>query len=83
MTLGSLDGTRTRPEIPAPSALAHSICAVSRDVDVCSRSTYTASYPHAAAIAGTSGVRAWSSARHNTSVSARKASRSAVVIGSR
>ncbi|OBB00832.1 hypothetical protein A5662_14355 [Mycobacteriaceae bacterium 1482268.1] len=39
MRLGSCDGTRTSPEIPAPAALAQSIAAVSSEVDVCSRST--------------------------------------------
>src|SRR4051812_43857857 len=53
--------------MPAPIAAEHSSAVVSNDIAVCSRSTYTASYPAAAASHGTSAERAWVSAMHSTS----------------
>ena len=72
---GSCAGTRTSGVIPAPIAAEHSNEVVSSDVAVCSRSTYTASNPAAAAIVGMSAVRAWVSAMHNTSCPASSRSR--------
>ena len=53
--------------MPAPIAAEHSSAVVSSDVAVCSRSTYTASNPAAAAIIGMSAVRACVSAMQSTS----------------
>ena len=53
--------------MPAPIAAEHSSDVVSNEVAVCSRSTYTASYPAAAASHGMSAVRAWVRAMQSTS----------------
>ena len=60
-------GTRTSGVMPAPIAAEHSSDVVSSEVAVCSRSTYTASYPAAAASHGMSAVRAWVRAMQSTS----------------
>ena len=71
----SCEGTRTSGVIPAPIAAEHSSDVVSSEVAVCSRSTYTASNPAAAAIVGMSAVRAWVRAMHSTSCPASSRSR--------
>ena len=63
----SCAGTRTSGVMPAPIAPEHSNAVVSSEIAVCSRSTYTASNPAAAAIIGMSAVRAWVRAMHSTS----------------
>ena len=71
----SCEGTRTSGVMPAPIAPEHSSAVVSSEMAVCSRSTYTASNPAAAAIIGMSAVRAWVNAMQSTNCPASICSR--------